>query len=110
MDKKEYEDGLEIAEETITEVHPGPLAPILVRIEQIDSDTEILAAHAKASVESYETLLRIYRDLEARLHIVEGKTYSLAIQPGRKPCPHCGRLLPNPKAIRCPMCGGSIPS
>jgi len=95
-------------EEELTPL-PGYAGDILLRLEKVDSDIDILEAHAKAAVEHYETLLRIYRDLEARLHVVEGKTYSLAVQPGRKPCHSCGRLLPNPNAVKCGLCGAVVP-
>jgi len=86
----------------------GPINDILARLEKIDEDIDILEAHAKAAIEHYETMMRIYRDLETRLNLVENKTYSLASSPHRKPCPSCGRLLPNPNAVKCPLCGAAI--
>ena len=96
----------------VTEAHSplsGPIKAIYEKLQKQDDDIEILEAHAKAAVEHYETLLRIYRDLEARLHTVESKTYSLAVTSRRKPCPSCSRLLPNPNAVKCPLCGAAIP-
>ena len=90
-------------------IQSGPIRDILKRQEKVDSDIDILEAHAKAAVEKYEDLLRIYRDLEARLHTVENKTYSLAESAPRRPCPSCHRLLPNPNALKCPLCGAVIP-
>jgi len=86
----------------------GPLKDIHARLQKVVADIDILEAHAKAAIEHYETMLRIYRDLEVRLNAVESKTYSLASSPQRRPCPSCGRLLPNPNAVKCPLCGAAI--
>jgi len=98
--KKEREDA---------KTFPGPIGDILTHLEKVDEDIDILEAHAKAAIEHYERLSRLFAEQEVRLKLVESKTYSLAINPGRRPCPSCGRLLPNPNALKCPLCGAPIP-
>lgn len=90
-------------------VQPGPLGDILERIESLQTEMDILTTHVRSSTDQYEHLSRCIDDLDHRLKLVESKTFSLAVQPSRKNCVNCHKIMANPKDAKCRICGAVQP-
>lgn len=54
------------------------------------------------------TVLRRLDDMSRRLQTVERKTHSMSDRPPQQNCPHCGKLVNNPRATHCPLCNKKL--
>ncbi len=79
------------------------------RVLALEADLKILAQHIRDSMQVITTYASAMTELGKRLAAVENKTSTLPKMPDRQNCPHCGKIIMNPTAVRCPTCNKALP-
>ena len=80
----------------------------LERLTKLEELVGFVEQHAKDAALQVGRLDHLITDLLDRLVRVERKTAPLSDAPGRKNCPHCNRVVNNPTAKVCPICGHAL--
>ena len=80
----------------------------LERLTKLEETVAFAEQHAQDAATQVSQLDHLMTDLLDRLVRVERKTASFSPQPGRKNCPHCTRVVSNPSARQCPICGHQL--
>ena len=77
-------------------------------MDNLEARMTVLETADRDEATTIDRVFQLMEELDARLRVIERKTHGLADRNPQTNCRHCGKLVNNPQATRCPLCNKTL--